>query len=211
MSEQELRLKTDYVPPPGGPRIEKSGSTRGEPEEDVPAAAVACARPRHPAQDILEDDPWKLAAGFDLGKLPRHEIERILPGWTYTIDNRPSNGSWYFPPGSAGNLSEPMRHKFVERALLGRLLYPETIKVVVRGDPARLLGVRPGSVAPLGSPPPLRPRSVSPSLPHSLAACPAFPPLSLSLSLSLPLTRETSDSAPKTIIFPRPSPSPLNS
>jgi len=194
MSEQELRLKTDYVPPPGGPRIEKSGSTRGEPEEDVPAAAVACARPRHPAQDILEDDPWKLAAGFDLGKLPR-----------------PSNGSWYFPPGSAGNLSEPMRHKFVERALLGRLLYPETIKVVVRGDPARLLGVSPGSVAPLGSPHPLRPRSVSPSLPHSLAACPAFPPLSLSLSLSLPLTRETSDSAPKTIIFPRPSPSPLNS
>ena len=141
-----MKMKTDYIPAPDGPPMQVTQCYRSAEE----GGGMTMNRPRDPMQDMYEDCQYKLAEGFDLKKLPRAEVERLLPGWTYSIDNRPGNGSWHLGSSQGyGNFSYYTHFKEVERALLSRLLYPETIKIILRGDPGALLG-RPHGPIPYG-------------------------------------------------------------
>jgi hypothetical protein len=142
LTPDAMRLKTQYQPPPDGPPMQVTA--RGREASHGSSEHIdldTLNTPRNPKKDHLDDSHLKLAEGFELRKLPRCEVERLLPGWTYSIDNRPRNGSWYLPSSQGyGNFSGYSHHQEVERALLSRLLYPETIKIIVRGDPATLFG-----------------------------------------------------------------------
>jgi hypothetical protein len=150
LAPEAMRLKSQYQPPPDGPPMQVTALGRQAPPDSPEHIDLnALNTPRHPDKDLRDDSPLRLAEGFELRKLPRCEVERLLPGWTYTIDNRPGNGSWYVPGSQGyGNFSHYKRHQEVERALLSRMLYPETIKIIVRGDPAVLFGRRSGAPVP---------------------------------------------------------------
>jgi len=150
LAPDAMRLKTQYQPPPDGPPMQVTARGREAPHGSPEHIDLNTLNtPRNPEKDLLDDSHLKLAEGFELRKLPRCEVERLLPGWTYSIDNRPRNGSWYLPSSQGyGNFSGYSHHQEVERALVSRLLYPETIKIIVRGDPAALFGHRQGDQIP---------------------------------------------------------------
>ena len=146
LSPERMKFKTDYVPPADGPLMETTACTRGADE----LGHQRINKPRHPVRDCAEDNQWKLSEHFDLKKLPRAEVERLLPGWTYSIDNRPSNGSWYLGSGQGyGKFTDRVHEKDVEYALISQLLYPGTMKFIFRGSPSRLLGHSEGAAMPV--------------------------------------------------------------